>query len=317
MNDDLLVKYLAGEADLHEREAVDSWIGEREDNRRYFNHFRIIWEDSEKLAAESQADENAAWMRFRDNVIRKEPQKSRVRPLAFWLKAAAMVILVCTAGLAGVSLYLNSRSVATLSVHSAGHVVSRTLADGSLVTLNRNSSLVYPSRFNGKSRSVSLKGEAFFNIKPDSNKPFIIRINNITVTVVGTSFNIKSRKGRTEVIVKTGVVQVTRNRDKVEVRAGEKVVAGDKGTLSKEPNAATLYDSYISRTFVCRNTPLPELVAAVNDAYGVQIVIGEEKLEDARINTTLKNQPLEEVLRVLRETLGVQVLREDDKIILK
>src|SRR3546814_17421332 len=62
-----------------------------------------------------------------------------------------------------------------------------TLADGSVVTLNKNSELSYPRRFTGSSRTVSLQGEAFFDVETDREKPFVISVNDVEVEVTGRS----------------------------------------------------------------------------------------------------------------------------------
>src|SRR6185295_8602769 len=77
------------------------------------------------------------------------------------------------------------------------NVLVDTLSDGSVITLNKRSTITYPSKFKGNTRAIALKGEAFFNVAPDQKKPFIISVNDEQETVVGTSFNIKSENGNT------------------------------------------------------------------------------------------------------------------------
>ena len=88
--------------------------------------------------------------------------------------------------------------------------------------------LSYPASFKGKTRSIKLKGEAFFNVAPDKEKPFIIDVNDVQVKVVGTSFNVRSYNGITEVIVETGIVQVTKAGETTELRAGERTTLTQK-----------------------------------------------------------------------------------------
>ena len=97
-----------------------------------------------------------------------------------------------------------------------------TLPDGSFVTLNKNSSIHYPKKFPGRKRNIELKGEAFFTVTPDKEKPFVISVNDVTVTVVGTSFNIKSVSGKTQVVVESGIVQVTKNNKTIELKPAGK-----------------------------------------------------------------------------------------------
>lgn len=84
------------------------------------------------------------------------------------------------------------------------------LPDGSIVFLNRNSSLYHTSSFGSENRVVRLEGEAFFDIKPDTKMPFSIDAGSAIVKVTGTSFNVmtKNEEAEIEVYVKTGTVTV-------------------------------------------------------------------------------------------------------------
>jgi transmembrane sensor len=75
------------------------------------------------------------------------------------------------------------------------------LADGSTVYLNRDSRLTYPESFRGESRRVSLSGEAYFDIAPDTKHPFIIDAGKASVKVLGTSFNVITENAESEVEV--------------------------------------------------------------------------------------------------------------------
>lgn len=321
MNDDLLVKFLAGEAEPAERQAVEQWIRESEDNARHYNHFKAIWENSESLALKTTVSEDDAWERFRTKVILKDnqggEQRGKVRLLNSWLRVAAAIVLVTVAGSLAVTYYLDNRPVTLVQLKSGQHTLSDTLPDGSVITLNRNSRFSYPSRFTGTRRNVTLQGEAFFKVAADKSRPFTITVDDVTVTVVGTSFNIKSRGEQTEVIVESGIVQVAKDNDKVELRAGEKVLAGEKGVLSKGFNTNALYNSYMSKIFVCRNTPLSALISAVNDAYNADIEIANKSLESLPLNNTFRNDSVENILQVLAETFTIKIEREGQKIILK
>src|SRR3546814_2056524 len=139
-----------------------------------------------------------------------------------------------------------------------------TLADGSVVTLNKNSELSYPRRFTGSSRTVSLQGEAFFDVETDREKPFVISVNDVEVEVTGTSFNIKSREEVTEVIVESGSVRVRLGDDAVALHPGEKAVSQFAGAnLKKTPAPDALYNYYRTNDIVSQRTPLQELAEAL------------------------------------------------------
>ena len=192
------------------------------------------------------------------------------------------------------------------------------LNDGSVVTLNKNSSLAYPDKFAGDEREVTLNGEGFFQVTPDKSKPFTVHVNDITVKVVGTSFNIRTLNGKTEVIVETGIVQVSRKNKMVELRPKEKVlVSQEDSSLVKQVETEKLYNYYRTKEFVCDNTPLWKLVEVLNEAYQANIVIQKPQLRSLPLNTTFSNESLDHILEVIQLTFDITVEKENDKIILR
>lgn len=204
-----------------------------------------------------------------------------------------------------------------LLARTTDNIVTDTLPDGSMVTLNKTSSLSYPSAFEGKKRSVKLTGEAFFKVTPDKKKPFVIAVNDVEVTVVGTSFNIKTINGFTEVIVETGIVRVTRAGKTIELHPNERLQTNETDTLGKETIKDKLYNYYSSKEFICDDTPLSKLVDILNQAYQSNIVIGRKELRDQRINITLKNESLDRVLELISETVNAKVTRNNDQFVIE
>jgi ferric-dicitrate binding protein FerR (iron transport regulator) len=319
ITDDLLVKYLLAEATPEEAGMVEEWLAADATNKKQFEDFKTIWEESKKLAAVSTVDDDEAWQRFK-NRVHNEGNKGaavrKMRPVA-WLKIAALFILVAGAGLFGYQMF-SEKKVEALAVVSKGSTLVDTLPDGSVVTLNKNSSLNYPSKFKGNTRTIALTGEAFFNVTPDKEKPFVINVNDVQVKVVGTSFNVRSENGVTEVIVETGVVQVTRNNKTVELRPAEKIKTGGvDSALVKERVEDKLYNYYRSKEFVCDDTPLWKLVEVLNEAYGTNILIENKELRGLKLNTTFNNESLDRILEIVSQTFGITITKEQDRIILK
>jgi transmembrane sensor len=321
--DELLVKFLAGEATAAEKEHVQQWMQQDEKNRQYYDHFRLIWEESLQLAATTPIDENAAWQRFQQRTEQTPTTSAgRVRALPARLARIA-AILIIAAGLGWMAWYLLGDDTAEptplATLQTTNDVKSDTLPDGSTITINKNSSVTWPQQFTGKQRNVQLTGEGFFSVTPDKQKPFIVQAgNNIIIEVLGTSFNIKSRDDSTEVIVETGHVQVSWNLEKVSLQAGEKVVIKYNGdSVQKQAVTDRLYNYYRSRVIHCDNTPLSKLVPVLNEAYSVNIVFGRPGLREVSLNTTFNNLPLDSVLAVIQETLEVTVVKQNDSIILR
>lgn len=316
--DDLLVKYLAGEATPEERLQAEQWISANEANRKYYDDFKRIWQESEGIAGESQVNEDAAWMRLQHRINKKDiepPVRREPRPTNQWLRIAASILLV---GIVGYWVYNRYYDAHIINKTSGGKVLTQNLSDGSTITLNSNSQLSYPAHFTGDNRPVKLVGEAFFKIAPDKSKPFIISVKGATITVVGTSFDVKNRKGETEVIVATGIVKVKAHGKEVHLYPGEKVMVTETGTeLVKQQNKGSLYNYYITGALVCDQTPLYQLVDKLNEIYKADVVIENNKLRNLPITTTFKDQSLDEILKVITETFNIRVEHQGNRFLLK
>lgn len=318
MNDDLLVKYLVGEAGAEECRQVEDWIKAAPANRQYYDHFRLIWEESRQLAEGSTADENAAWERFREKVVRTQAKR---RPLArlnrYPLRLAAAIALFLTAGWLIWWAVREQQDITPISLASEQHVLNDTLSDGSLITLNKRSVLTYTPGFRGKNRMVTLEGEAFFDIARNPQKPFIIHVADATVEVLGTSFNVRNRDRKTQVIVESGLVNVTYFDQSVQLSAGEKVtISHQDNTIVRGRNRDQVY-RYYRKEFIWNDDPLSLLIDKLNEAYDADIVIGDPALEQEKITVTFKNESLDTILNVISDTYNMTIERQGKQIILK
>lgn len=319
MNDDLLVKYLVGETDADENATVEIWLKADEKNRNYYNGFKKIWEDSLVLAQNSTVDENAAWKRLQNRIQEKDVPVHNLKKSSFnWVQIAASVLFISTLGWLSYSYFENKSANTLITIQATNSTLNDTLPDGTTITLNKNSSLTYTQKFKGNTRPVTLKGEAFFNVSHDKTKPFIITINDVTVQVVGTSFNVKNKNGKTTVDVETGIVKVSKNKDQVELRHGEKVIISDQDLkLLKSTSKGRLYNYYRNKELVCDQTPLQELVEALNEIYNVNIIIKKPELQEKPITTIFKDQSLDQILEVIQETFLIKIERKNNQILLK
>jgi ferric-dicitrate binding protein FerR (iron transport regulator) len=300
-------------------QSVQEWIAADEANKRYFEQFKLIWDTSKQLAVQSTADENKAWERFQNRIKNTDPKVVPLKKKPFgWARIAASVILV--AGL-GFMAYLFLRDPAQeLNIFADKSPLTDTLPDNSVVTLNKHSLITYKEEKGKDIRYVRLKGEAFFNVTPNKKKPFVISVNKLEVTVVGTSFNVKAGyDGVTEVVVETGIVRVSNAKRTIELRAGERATISDNDSIAtKEEVTDKLYKYYRTKEFVCDNTPLWKLVEVLNQAYDANIIIANDKLKDLRMNSPFYNESLGQVLTVIQETFpgAITITRKGDEIIL-
>ena len=314
--DNLLIKYLLAEASAVERTEVEAWIAARAENKIYYQQFRAIWEQSKSLAIHSDRDVNAAWQLFQNRIHKPKPTLRIIDGFA-WMRVAAVLIIV--AGIALIAYrQFGATRVQQITVQSLAVVKTDTLPDHTIVTLNKQASITYPNSFDKATRSVVLKGEAFFDVTPDKTKPFIIEANSITIKVVGTSFNVRTEGDATEVIVKTGIVQVQKGEKIVLLRPSEKIMIRQGDTvLNKEQEISQLYNYYKTHAFVCDNTPLWKLVEVLNEAYHSNIVIERPELRKLPLTATFPNESLDQILSIISLTFDIQVEKANKAIILK
>ena len=309
--EDLLVKYLLQEASPEERLTIDHWLAADPANQRHYDQLRLIWEKSLQTSLpDVTGEEEQAWQTLKQNLHRR--RQTPIRALR-WAATAASAAAVLFG-------FFWWRYTPTPWQQTIARDAIRidTLADGSIVTLNKHSSLAQSPAFDAKERAVTLEGEAFFRIAPDKDRPFYIKTNGITITVLGTSFNVRTQNKKTVVRVETGLIEIENPQSKIHVAAGETITLGQNDSaLQKQPAGTTLYKYYQPRDFICHDTPLGDLVDALNQAYGDSIVIENPTLRQLPITTAFHDESLPQILDVIKKTLDITLQYSGTRYILK
>lgn len=331
--DKILVKYLLAEVSEAERHHVERWLEEKAEHRKYYRQLKAVWEESRLLEPRLEVDEVAAWNRFKQRLQThafegtgtaiagtypdgKPEGSARIFSLHSWkwskIAAGLALLLIAAAGF----IFVLKPFEATRLV-ADNQVTTDLLPDQSKITLNKHASLSYRKSFNKGNRSVFLNGEAFFEIHPDKALPFEVNVDAVTITVVGTAFNVKESEDAIEIIVEHGIVRVESAGSTVTLHAGERAeIHRQTGRISLHKSSDQLYQYYRTREFVCNETPLFELVDALNNTYGRRIVIPDPKTAALTITTRFYQEDLDDILKIIAGTLNLKVRQQGDKIIL-
>ena len=195
MNEELLLKYITGQATEGEKIRILNWLEEHPDNRLKFNRLKNTWVIS-KLP-ETKAPEASVLQYSRK--IRHRKQNRRI--LGYGI-AASLILLLSFQIFHQFNDYrqeihfLENQQLAQLEYHTNKGVKGRvTLPDGSIVWLNSDSELKCPAQFSGDSREINFSGEGYFDVVKNPEKPMIVKLENgIQVIVKGTKFNLTSYK---------------------------------------------------------------------------------------------------------------------------
>lgn len=308
MNDEVLIRFLLKESATDEQLAVNKWIDDSEANAKYFAQLEKIWLTSKNLKPKQEVDVEAAWTKFK-NKTSTQPQS---KPQFNWLRVAAVLFLAIGAWTA----YSVFGPTKYTTLMADKEVLSQTLPDGSELTLNKFSNISYVSNFKNQRHIQFKNGEVFFNVAKDKHKPFVITIDKIAVEVMGTSFNIKHLNQQTEIVVETGVVQVSLANEEIKLYKGERITIDSKTKqLQKTSNEDQLYNYYRSHLFITDNTPLTKLITTLNEAYASHIQL-DSATKNLSITTTLKYGSLTNNLEIICETLDLKMTRNQNEILL-
>ncbi|MDJ1469400.1 FecR family protein [Xanthocytophaga flava] len=232
----------------------------------------------------------------------------RFRP-SIWVAAASIVILIGS----GVSWWMWSiRDLQELTSKIQQKKVR--LPDGSVVTMNSQSKLIYPARFWGKRREVKLEGEAFFEVKKDAEHPFIIHTNHTETTVLGTSFNVRARKNEYSVAVMTGKVQFRSKQQKAILLPGEIGMA--ENTIRKTSFNPKKVIGWKDGILLFEQDNFEYVFKTLEERYGVHIVVAPNTLLKGRYSGEFKNESLENVLTGIAFTSRFQFRIDKDKVII-
>ena len=342
MKDEILIKYFLGEATVEEIDFIENWLHKDGRNQQYYLQLQRIWEKSESLRLQPEHiyDTDAEWEQLRIKMQRNSQttedgqtklsiqiapnksahaEKSKVLSFTILKWAAAIVILGVGGWIALHSMQSSKTNHKQLVLTAAASPVTDTLSDGSIITLNRYSSLLAPSKFSGKTREVTLQdGEAFFDVVHNSARPFLVHVDAMEVKVLGTSFNIRRNGNQSIIDIATGKVQVSFKGERLILHAGEKISIDPTTTkLVSQKSESLLYNYYVTKKFIANNTRLEDLVNILNEAYNRHIIFARPGIKDMRITTVFSKEPIEVILNVISETLGINVIYKKDSIELK
>jgi ferric-dicitrate binding protein FerR (iron transport regulator) len=167
---------------------------------------------------------------------------------------------------------------------------SLTFSDGTKLYLNSGSLVIYPVTFNKKSREIFVRGEAYLDVTPNANWPFIVKTDHLDVKVLGTEFNIKSYPDEinSSVVLVKGSVQAIVKSQKILMRANELFTldnASDKTSLGKID--VSEYVSWKDGWMYCTNERIESIAAKLSRYYDIKIQFNESKVKDITLTGKL------------------------------
>ncbi len=229
--------------------------------------------------------------------------KKRTLPFQRWA-AAACIVLTSSWLLLASGLVDRWQADAVTATGEQRRIV---LSDGSAATLNTNTALAF--NFVGGQRGVKiLKGEAYFEVEPDKNRPFIVETEQGTVRVVGTRFNVKAGDAA-QVDVESGIVVCAgKHGESRQLTAGQHTSIANQGVAAVTNIDAGRTFAWLNGRLVFQDRPLAEVIAELDRYHPGAIVITGTKLAKTRVTGNYKLEDTAAIVRALADIAGARVI---------
>lgn len=193
------------------------------------------------------------------------------------------------------------------------------LADGTHVWLNAETELTYPTNFNGDQRKVKLKGEAFFDVAKDAQKPFIVELESMDIKVLGTSFNISNyEEDKTEcVTLVSGSVEVNvAQKGTYQITPSEQLSLSEfHQTVNIEKVDTELFTSWKDNKYIFKNARLDDILKKLHRWYDFSVAYEDALMGEKRFSIIIdREDDLSKVLEIISYTSNIKLEYKDKRI---
>jgi ferric-dicitrate binding protein FerR (iron transport regulator) len=310
-------QYLNGTYSTEDVNRMVNRLRKEEDSRTALQEsMDAVWEESAAHAAASEEEREK--FRLEAAALLKQIKQTeagrrmkKTKQLS-WKKAASVAAAVVVMAMAGWLVNNHSQPFGDTAEYvsvttSFGEIKTTFLPDGTRITLNACSQIVYPQTFSGNERKIRLNGEAFFKVTRNEKQPFIVSAGQFDVTVLGTEFNVKNydRDAIHSVEVKSGKVQVDIPDATIRLKADEQfkidLLSDEYAKSGENKDVAAWRKGHLS----FKQTPLRDVANELERTYKCEIQFQQGKIFNNLISGEHSNESLESVLKSIELTTGI------------
>jgi len=308
VNWDILLKYINNESNASESSEVSNWLNEQAENQYLLQYLQKRKEQLQQPL--KQDDIHDQWVLLLDRIFTQPQIPNKTKPNnGYWFMGIAASLLIVS--LLGWFYMRQARQNANRQIVMQTPAADRgkvTLPDGSLAYLAPNSKLTYDENYGTLNREIHIIGEAFFNVKHNVKKPFVIdAANQVKVTVLGTSFDVYSRIDKnTEVKVATGLVGITTHGHTTFLKAGQQLeyqLVNNRIAIKpvEQHDAAALQN----QSLFFKNNNVDEIAEKLQRWYNITVVVNQTAHKHPRFSGEVQDTGLDNVLQALSYATGI------------
>ena len=211
------------------------------------------------------------------------------------------------AGLLSYKPHAGKEEQNTLVVPRGGQYTLR-LADGTRIWVNAGSQLTYPTQFDGAERTVTLSGEAYFEVAKDADRPFIVRTHGPSILVYGTSFNVEAYPDETleRTTLASGSVGITVRGQETRLAPGQQAVMSETGRVEVRAVDASIACSWHTGVLSVERESLENILTRLGRWYDVDFTFRDDALRRLHFTGDLERYAdFNDILRLIRMTTSV------------
>jgi transmembrane sensor len=289
--------------------ALDAWLAESPAHMIAYIRLEAAWGYADRLAA------------LRDPRQRKVSELQAIRGSFSAARVAGALFAVAVLGVAG-AIYLQRPTEKIYATQLGGHRIV-TLADGTQVELNTDTVLRVAIDMNR--RTVGLeRGEAYFQVRHDASRPFVVTVGDRRVTDIGTKFLVRREIGRLEVAVMQGKVRFdTASNDQTSMHSmlllpGTVAIATAKSVFVTKASSRALTDRLGWRrgVLVFENTTLADAAAEFNRYNDRKLIVADPAAASMTIGGTFPTSNVEDFTGLVQSVLGLRIDRRGTDIVI-
>ena len=318
IDEHILLSYYSGSLSADQKQEVEQWLLESEENRKLARDVQYIYIATDTLNTIKAVNSTKALEQVKTRL--RKPNKTNY--LVWFQKVAAILILPLL--ISTIYFVTKKEPVEYIEIKTnPGMVATLNLPDGSKVWLNSGSYLKHPQKFTGDTRTVFLDGEAYFSVQKNKSKRFIVNTPfDLKAEVLGTEFNIEAYKESNQVTTSlvSGSVKLSfrnkKNEEESFIMKPDDEVAYNIKTKGIKTNASYLPTqiAWKDGLVVFRNTSFEEALKILDKRFNTQFIVKNDLLYENSFTGTFSGQHLMLILEHFRLSSGIQYKFIDPEI---
>ncbi|MFV0591012.1 MAG: FecR family protein [Draconibacterium sp.] len=315
-----IIRLFISKATPDDRNIVRDWLNQSPENKKLYHELRDIWLASGTLKNSDNYQLEKEIQRFRQRIQNDDTSDRKKFTIRKVLKYAALFLLLLSIPFSYFVGTQSNRSEVTFSTVTCqlGDKSIVFLPDSSQVWLNSGSKLTFSNTFKNGAREVYLDGEAYFSVSKDEDNPFRVKSGNITVSVLGTKFNLKAYPDENQIST-----TLIKGSLRVESPKGQSIIEpGQKLVYDKRTSKTNLYElsdtspetEWKEGRLVFRNESLKELELKLERWFDVDIVLADEAVGEKRYTGILERESILEVMSYFKLAHSVDYEIDGNKV---